>query len=63
MTIFLCEVYFARVDWGILRKNYNFFLDKCTCSKAGVPVFYQVHLSSKKLSYAKLARVDDLLQS
>ena len=36
---FAARSLFAHVDWGRLRKNYIFLLDKCTCSKDGVPVF------------------------
>ena len=51
---------FCSCRLGLVEENDNFLLEKCTCSKAGVPVFQQVHLKCKKLSYAKLARVDAL---
>ena len=31
----------------------NFFLDKCTCSKASMIAFEQVHLARKKLSHCR----------
>ena len=31
----------------------NFFLDKCTCSKASMIAFEQVHLSRKKLTHCR----------
>jgi len=39
----------------------NFFLDKCTCSKASMIAFEQVHLARKKLSHCRICssvRVD-----
>ena len=38
----------------------NFSYDKCTFSKADMPAFEKVDLSYEKLSYVKLARVNDL---
>ena len=39
----------------------NFFLDKCTCSKASMIAFQQLHLARKKLSHCRICssvRVD-----
>jgi hypothetical protein len=39
---FLCDKFYLLV---CTRKFDNFFYDKCTCSKASMPAFEQVHLS------------------
>ena len=49
------------ICWCVKKKLSFFFLNKCTCSKASMIAFEQVHLSRKKLTHCRtysFVRVD-----
>jgi len=41
------------ICWCVKKKLSFFFLNKCTCSKASMIAFEQVHLSRKKLTHCR----------
>jgi hypothetical protein len=52
-TVIFSSIGYAHTDEQNLYFD-NFFYDKCTCSKAGMLVYEQVHLSQKKLSMLRV---------